>query len=248
LSRYPGQNANSARRASRRGARSALVAAVTLAVAGTAVAATNGWHPTIGDLANDGPASVSGAPVSPAFMNALGVLRREPTARDRSPAVELTLRTLNRYHVNAVHPDTVRYLAPGAGGAATILAVAGESEGFPNRDALCVYHPILAPPAGKLPTGFPEFCSDLEQVRSGMAFSGISGPGEEWIEGLVPDRVASVSILYEDGNERTVTVENNYYNAFRGSTGKVVDPPALSRVIWRDARGAVVPQLADIWG
>lgn len=228
--------------------RIAAVAVLGALLSGSAMAATGLWHPTIGDLANDGPASISEAPVSPALMNALGVLRREPTAQDRGPAVELTLRTLNSYHVNDVHPDTVRYLAPGAGGAATVLAVAGESEGFPNRDALCVFHPILAPPDGRLPTGSPEFCSDLEQIRSGAAVAMIGGPGEEWVEGLVPDQVASVTIRNGHGTQRTIAVKNNYYDAFRSPPGGIEESRLASGgIVWRDAQGAVIPQSAHLW-
>ena len=53
--------------------------------------------------------------VLPRFT-ALGVLRRDPGAQDRSAEVEATLRGLG--FVNGVRPDSVRYLGPGAAGEA----------------------------------------------------------------------------------------------------------------------------------
>jgi hypothetical protein len=230
----------------RRGPRLGLVVAATLAVAGTAVAATTGWHPTIGDLANDGPPSISQTPVPPGLRNALGVLRREPTAQDRSAAVEATLRGVSGYHVNELYPDSVRYLAPGAGGAATILAVAHGSETFPGRNAICVYHPIIASPAAGPPSGSPQACFNLREIRAGLAVSTIAGPRLLWTDGLVPDRVASVTVHYAGGLERTVSVRNNFYGTVRKSQG--AEEPFVSRVVWHEATGAVVPQPDSQWG
>jgi hypothetical protein len=118
------------------------VGAASLALAGTAMAATGVWNPEIGTEAPDsGPPTLSESAVSPAVTEVLGALRREPTDQDRGPEVEATLRTLGKsfgfahtsdpelgeflsyfeYGVKGVRPDSVRYLAPAVDDKATIL-------------------------------------------------------------------------------------------------------------------------------
>lgn len=226
--------------------RVAVTALAALAIGGTAAATTGIWHPTIGDYAHDGPPSISEDPVPASIMNSLAVLRREPTARDRGPSVEETLHSISSYHVNEVHPDTVRYLGPGAGGAATILLVAGESELFPHRDAICVYHPITPAPHGEPPSGSPEDCWRVAEIRSGKAVDTIEGPEGEWTSGLVPDRVASITLYYSDKVKKEFAVVNNFYADFRPSPGFA--EPVVTRITWHARNGAVIPQSADLYG
>jgi hypothetical protein len=215
-------------------------------VTGSAMAESGFWHPTIGDLAHDGPSSISESPVAPAVMNAIAPLRRPQTARDRAPDVEKALRTLSSYHLNGVHLDTVRYVAPGAGGQATILIVASESEGAPHHDAICVFNSYDFLFKGKTSVALSENCATPARIRDGLAVVGGGGPHVESIEGIVPDEVASVEVLNAHG-KTIVPVRNNFFFVFR-DPGYLEDFTLGKRgLVWRDAKGNVVPQPAEVW-
>jgi hypothetical protein len=202
-------------RLGRRGTRAAVIATATLALGGTALAATGGWKPLIGDLATDGPPRLTSTPVPPEIANALGVLRRQQTARDRSPAVEATLHQVSSYHVEGVRPESIRYLAPAVGGEAAIVFSAEESESidgpspyldpgsaapWAGGDPLCVF----SPPAGSE-------CFHLSTILKGEALWSEGGPSGGAMFGLVPDGVATVTGHFGDGRKIRVPVVNNYF-------------------------------------
>lgn len=179
----------------RRASRVLAAGVASLALGGTAMAATGVWDPAIGSDATDSsPPTISAAPVSSAMTDALGVLRRAPGVEDRGPEVEATLATLGRSfdqgslgrsYVKGVRPESVRYLGPGIEGGATILFSSEAAwqtfmdsterpESAPHTDLgdgdrVCVFRPQGSGPASPgVVQGVP-MCFDLDAVLAGNA-------------------------------------------------------------------------------
>jgi hypothetical protein len=241
-------------RASRRRTSRVLAAGVAcLALGGTAMAAVGVWDPGIGsDAAYSPPPSISTSPIPAAVTAEIGVLRREPDAADRGPAVEATLRELGSGTLVNIQPDSVRFLEESAPGEATILfSGAGRfgNEGD-NPGSVCVGLPGNSGESGGL-------CSGLGEIMAGEAFWAVqksylrhgketAGPGHA--EGLVPDGVASVTVTVGNGAERSVAVHDNYFRiAWDRSEAapSLEDLPTASQVTWHDASGAVIPKGAN---
>jgi hypothetical protein len=220
-------------RGGRRTRRAAVVALASLAAASSALAATGVWNPLIGDRTSSGPPTRSQSEVPAAARDALGVLRRAPDARDRGAAVQATLHDVGKAVVAGVRPDSIRYLAPAAGGAATILVSVeqGGLVGAPDpdhpatdvREPLCVYRPVVAD------GGSASACFDVAEIRSGHALATFGTDTSSLFYGLVPDGVASAVARFSDGTAKRIPVADNYVEI------RTEDGVRLTRIGWRDA-------------
>jgi hypothetical protein len=234
--------------AGRRAPRLAAAALACLAVGGTAMAATGAWDPLVGSSSD--PATLSETPVPSDLVAQLAVLRHAPTAQDHSVEVEATL--AGAEVPNGVRLDSVRYLAPGANGEATILLSGMD---FPTAydggqgEPLCVIRSV----AGDRSPDDP-LCFDFPELVSGHAyaveFSGALHTGTDvtlntgTAFGVVPDGVATVTAEFGSASERTVQVTNNYWEMpLSGSELMTAnDEFGIRHIVLRDAGGTVVPQ------
>jgi hypothetical protein len=249
--------------AATRASRIAAIGVACLAFGGSAMAA-GVWNPEIGTdspiegegsaLSGEGPPAVVTSPVPAAVTDALGVLRRDPTAQDRSAEVEATLAGVS--FVDRVRPDSVRFLAPGDRGEATIVLSAERSLDTEasksslafskEEEPICVFRPGAAG-YGHQSDVVPA-CFGLTQLLAGRAYTEEinSPPGRGLAFGLVPDGVASVTAEFADAPEVTVPVSDNYFevpmSGAQVGEGKGDFKGGVQRVVWRDADGALVPQ------
>jgi hypothetical protein len=216
--------------------RVAAIALAGLLVAGTAVATTGSWHPSIGDRSNPGPPTLSYGPVTRADTEVLGVLRRQPTALDRGPAVRETLHNVDRYHFAGVRPESVRFLAHGVGGQAAILVSVEEFEGKTDHP-LCVFQPVT-------PGGSAFGCYSLAEIRADLAMAVYGAPDRSIAYGLVPDGVAAVTAHFSRGRSRRGEVVNNYFHIGWGAgagAGGHLDPEAGWKSLdFENAAGKVI--------
>jgi hypothetical protein len=237
-----------------RSTRIAVAGLACLAFGGSAMAA-DWWDPGIGTdtliegdgsaLYGEGPATLARTPVPAAETEVLGVLRRDPTAEDRGAEVEATLAGVS--FVDRVRPDSVRFLAPGARGKATIVLSAErslETEIFHEMgDAICVFRPD---PVDRSPMDMMPACFSISFVLSGRGYAEElnNPPGRGLAIGLVPDGVASVTAEFLDAPEMTVPVKDNYFEIpmSAGQLGEAGLNRGIQRVLWRDANGDVIPQ------
>jgi hypothetical protein len=179
------------------------------------------WTPVLGD-ARRGHASISRSPVPAAQLRELAVLRRRPTAADRSPVVRSLLRYLGRESWHGVRVDAVRLLVR-HGSQATILVPVERLEGRPGmRDALC----LMSGPAG----GAGGTCGTLADLHK-HGYVGWPGPPF----GLVPDGVATVKLRVRGGRTITAPVRHNVYDVRDG--GFALQPP-----LWLDSDGHEIPR------
>jgi hypothetical protein len=127
----------------RRSWRAGLVVLGGVVFAGTAVAATGGWHPILGDDDRGHPRE-SQAAVPADQLALLEVLRREQTGADRGADVRAVLRLLGREEIDGVHTDGVRLLRRHPGGVTVLVPterVGRHDKGYPStvrREVLCV--------------------------------------------------------------------------------------------------------------
>jgi len=155
-------------------------------------------------------------PVPADQLAAFAILRRPPTAADRSPAVRELLRTVPATEVRGVHIDAVRVLAKR--GKYLTLLVPMERSSIPvMRDALCV---LTA-----LPDGTGMTCGTLADLRKHGSI-GFTIPAF----GLVPDGVARVKVRVRGGRTVTAPVRNNLY--VLDEREFPIQPP-----VWLDASG-----------
>jgi hypothetical protein len=240
------------------------VGAACLAFAGTAMAATGAWGPVVGSESH--PATLSDTPVPAELTAKLAVLRREQTPQDRSVEVEATLN--GGYVPEGVRLDSVRYLAPGPNGEATILLsgvrpsfsansllqVTLGPDGVSNRallvsrapapgtveEPLCVARPF---PGDRQAVAL---CFGLSMLMSGEAQAGqvdvASDEGTAF--GVVPDGVASVTAEFGSSPPVTVPVANNYWEVplSGAELSNANGESGVQHTVWRDAEGEVVPQ------
>ena len=223
-----------------RPARTVTAALACLAFSGTALAASGLWDPGFGSESPHGPIITAPAAIPAAMRQELGVLRRDPSARDRSPAIEAAVRKIGvspAFGVSGIRPDSVRYLAPGVGGIPTILLLAERA----NRHFDVTGEPICIFRSLGHPNENPATCFGLPEVIDGNATSfGFDLTKRiATVEGLVPDGVAAVRVKYR-GHELTDRVSNNYFYVeftIHGSDyWKYVHP----KVTWQGPGGAVV--------
>lgn len=240
------------RRRRRPSRRAGLLAVGALVVSGSAVAASGGWRPILGDDDRGHPQPARRT-VPAAQVAALSVLRRAQTGRDRGPEVQAILRLLPRTAINGVHTDAIRLLRQREDGV-TILVPAervGSRQISPTsirRDVLCVLTGVtttqtatVEDPTGRMrtiraPGGAGQICGDLRQLRT----TGIGASGTRTDKGfitgaLVPDGVASVIIRLRNDRHRTAKVHDNYYEI---NTGNELAPAWGVR--WLDTQGKTI--------
>jgi hypothetical protein len=242
----------------RRASRVVAAGFACLALGGTAMAATGVWDPVIGSAEIDGPVSTSATPVPQDITEALGVLRRDPTAGDHSAEVEATLREVA--FADGVRPDSVRFLAPGERGEATIVLSAKESSmSFEEPEPVCVFRPGVEG-YWHQDNAFSN-CVGLPALLSGRGYGeNLNFNNHTGLAfGLVPDGVASVTAEFPNAPDVTVPVADNYFEIpLSGSevgnyveesgpnaTGEGLSGAGISQVRWQDAGGAPVAQQPD---
>jgi hypothetical protein len=246
-----------------RGGRIAAIGLGCLAFGGSAMAATGVWNPGIGTdapfqgngspLSGEGPPAIVTTPVPGSMTEALGVLRRDPTAQDRGAEVEATLAGVS--FVDGVRPDSVRFLAPGDRGMATVVLSAEKSidtkllkdiTDGKEEEPVCVFRPGAAG-YGHVSDVVPA-CFGLSDLLAGRAYTEEinSPPGHGLAFGLVPDGVASVTAEFADAPDMTVPVSDNYFEVSMSGAqvgeGKGELKGGIQDVVWRDADGNPIPQ------
>jgi hypothetical protein len=220
--------------------RTGLLAVGALVATGSAVAATTGWQPILGDDHRGHPQAAH-ASVPTDQIAALGVLRRAQNEGDRSAGVEAILRYLSRHEINGVHTDAIRVLRRRADGL-TIL-VPAERVGD-KRIPASVHHHVLCVLTGVTITpsvtgvlgGVGQVCGDLRALRTtGIGASG-SHTDHGWVTGaLVPDGVARVVLRMRHHRYLAAAVRDNYYEI---NTGSELAPAWGVR--WLDAHGHTI--------
>jgi hypothetical protein len=208
-----------------------------LAFGGTAMAASGVWNPIVGS--NSDPATFSDTPVPTELTAALGVLRRDQTAQDRSAEVEATLDGAEV--PNGVRLDSVRYLAPAANGEATILLSGVDTAPYETEDEpICVARPFAGDPRAA------SVCFDLPMLMSDHAratYHDVASNSATAI-GVVPDGVVSITAEFGSAPDRTVPVTNNYWelDLSGAELGNANGESGVQQTVWQDADGNVVPQ------
>jgi hypothetical protein len=220
-----------------RPSRIVAVGLTCLAFGGTALAATGVWNPVVGD--SDNPATLSSTAVPAELTAALGVLRRDQTAQDRSAEVEATLNG-SEVLPKGVRLDSVRYLAPAENGEATILLSGMQAPSYEaGEEPVCVVRPF-----GDLPA--TSSCFDLPMLMSGRALAMFIDAtfNSGTAIGLVPDGVESVTAKFGSAPDRTVPVTNNYWelDLSGGEFSNANGESGVQQTVWHDADGNVVPQ------
>jgi hypothetical protein len=168
-------------------------------------------------------ATISRSPLPPDQLEALAILRRRPTAADRSAAVRRLLRQGSQ-GMRGVRVDAIRLLAPR--GAQTTILVPAERLAYRRGsplDVLCVVSGLDGRGSGGTCGTF----ADLHQHGY------IGWPGPPY--GIVPDGVASVKLRVRGGRTITAPVRDNVY---------VVDEDvfAIQPPVWLDVNGHVIPR------
>jgi hypothetical protein len=223
--------------------RTLLLAAGAIVISGSAIAATGGWHPILGDdhRGHPQPAKTS---VPADQLAALAVLRRDQTAADRSADVRRILRLLPRSEINGVHVDAIRLLRQRSDGATVLIPTEREGRhdtGYRSsllRRVLCVLTSVnRTPKPGQIPVGFSAggTCGNVSQLRiTGIVATVGSGHGYI-LGGLVPDGVIRVAIRLRHHRLINAPVHDNYYEV---NTGDEVAPGWPVR--WIDAHGRTI--------
>lgn len=202
------------------------------------------WTPVLGDD-HRGHATISRDPVPPDELAALAILRRPPTAADRSPQVRALLRFLGSDAGTGVRVDAIRLLAR-HGDRVTVL-VPIKRYGKPYRgllrsttvivDALCVMSTLPdkvsgnPPPGAHLGGGVGGTCG----ILTDLVRRGIGWPGPPF--GLVPDGVATVQLRVRGGKTVNAPVRNNVYDLTRQTNLFAIQPPR-----WLDKNGQRIHQ------
>jgi hypothetical protein len=160
-------------------------------------------------------------PVPGDLLATFAILRRPPTAADRSPAVRELLRTVPASEVRGVYMDAVRVLAQR--GRLLTLLVPMERTPLPaKREGLCVL--------SALTDGSGMTCGTLTDLRK-HGYIGWPGPPL----GLVPDGVASVRLRVRGGRTITAPVRDNVYAV--SDDVFAIQPP-----VWLDPNGHELPR------
>jgi hypothetical protein len=247
------------RRSWRPSRRVGLLAVGAVIATGSAVAATGGWHPVLGDDHRGHP-QVAHAAIPGDQTAAIAVLRRAQTDADRTPDVRAVLRMLGRGEINGVHTDGIRLLRTRRDGVTVLVPterVGRHDMGHPSsirRDVLCVMTSVRV--ASRAPTvvgrdgrsrtvrtaggGTGQSCGDIDELRTtGIGGAMASGHGF-FVNRLVPDGVARVVIRLRRHRTITVPVHDNLYEV---NTGDEL-PPGWG-VRWLDANGKKIEHRRD---
>jgi hypothetical protein len=246
------------RRGRRRGwrpsRRAGVIAVGALVASGSALAASGGWHPILGDDHRGHPRPAATA-LPAEQVAALGVLRRPQTNSDRGRDVQAVLRLLGSENTEGIHTQGIRVLKRRSDGVTVLIPTERTgTEDFPpsvQRNVLCVLTGTTAPPrtgpiGAKAPSAsgpikFPRgmsaggTCGHLRDLRTtGIRISTPSNDGYA-TGGVVPDGVARVIIRLRHQRLVSATVHDNYYEA---STGNELAPGWAVR--WLDAQGHTI--------
>jgi hypothetical protein len=216
------------------GRRLPIAVVAGLALAGTALAATHPWSPSLGDRRLGPPPAVSRLAPPASQLAILSVLRRTQTDRDRGAATANALRYLGRGG-SGVRTAYIRLLglsAPSQGIVLIPMERYSPGPGLVKRDALCVFY---AEPNGD---GGGKHCFDTSDVQNGRARASL-GVHQY---GLVPDGVAKVTALFAEGPLVETAVHDNFYDLIapraRGDAETIAADPAV--VSWQDKNGRPV--------
>ena len=225
---------------------SALVAGTALILAATAVAATEPWHPFLGDDLPSKPPPVTAETPPADQLDLLGVLRRQQTDRDRGPAAIAALRDVGG-GAEGVRTNYVRVLASKSARGAVVLIPVTSYNPVPKDlpiaprvtpNALCIYYPEPHVAGGA------KNCFSSKEVRAGRASASLGLVQY----GLVPDGVAIVTLTYQKGHSVSVPVRDNFYetNGPRESRDPELIPKRPESVVWADESGKQVGPPADV--
>jgi hypothetical protein len=185
--------------------RALVVMFATLGIAVPAVAATHAWEPLLGNPSADGNAPRIATDAIPAEQRQLlSVLRRDQTDQDHSAATLGLLEPLAPT-TDGVRLQGVRLLSAGPGDPpVALIPVAQLFKRFPSeggellaRDALCLTDESNV------------VCATTDQFKAG----GLTGFEGSYAYGLVPDGVAAVHVEFADGQSKSLTVHDNFYEA-----------------------------------
>jgi hypothetical protein len=215
----------------------AWCAAGAAIVSGSAVAATTGWHPILGDSDRGHPQEAR-APVPGDQRAAIAVLRRAQTDADRTPHVLAVLRLLVRAEINGVHVDGVRLLRTRSDGVTILVPaerVGRHDNGYQSsvrRQVLCVLTSTRFRPGTKGLSGAGQVCGTTADLRTTGIRMNMHTQNGWVVNGLVPDGVARVVIRLRRHHSVTAPVRDNLYEV---NTGREL-PPAWG-VRWLDADG-----------
>ncbi|MEV4421077.1 hypothetical protein AB0L40_14005 [Patulibacter sp. NPDC049589] len=206
-----------------------VTSAAVVSIGGAAVAGIAIWSPQLGHEDGNRP-SLGGTPVPADQRAALGVLRREQVAADRSAVAQRALVSFTRQY-QGIRPDAVRVVHRiGATDGIALVSVAdleqraGDARTPAARDALCAYTATGADAQNAA-------CFSLADVRQGRATQRLGDLS--W--GLVPDGVASVVVHRRDGSPSRIPVASNVFT----TDGTTIDP-ARPEVEWLGADGAAI--------
>jgi hypothetical protein len=239
--------------------RTLLIAAGAIVISGSAIAATGGWRPILGDdhRGHPQPARTS---VPSAQLAALGVLRRQQTAADRSPDVRRILRLLPRREINGIHIDAIRVLRQRSDGASVLIPTEREGShdpGYPSsiqRRVLCLFMGVTRTPRSSqvvshgqpstehLPGGVSAgaTCGNMQNLRTTGISLTVSSDRGFILGGLVPDGVERVVIRLRHQRLIKAPVRDNYYEI---NTGNEVAPGWPVR--WINAQGQTIDHSRD---
>lgn len=223
-----------------------LLAVAGVIASGSALAATGGWHPVLGDGKRGHPQEAH-VTVPKAQTAALGVLRRAQTDADRTPEVLTALRMLARGEINGVHTDGIRVLRRRPDGVTLLVPterVGRHDKGYGSsirREVLCVMTSTrlaardgsTTRSAGGLIVG--QGCGDLRQLRKTGIGGATSSAAGFVLNALVPDGVSRVVIRLRHHRTLTVPVRDNLFEI---NTGAEL-PPGWG-VRWLDAQGHTI--------
>lgn len=222
-------------------------------VATPALAVTQPWNPKPRQIVDrkgatpNGPVPTGRVSISndapPAEqLSLLGILRRPPTARDRSPRVASALNQLFD-GIAGLKIRFVRVLYDKPGHPLVLLIPAKRSSGPPPppgerqysvKNPLCVE---VVEPSG----GSGGSCQPTDTLTSGH----LTGSAGLFEYSVIPDGVASVVAHFHDGTRQTLPVHENFI-AFTGTQAKgSPGPPELPTSIdWLDSHQNKLPQTA----
>ncbi len=186
---------------------------ISVMAAGTAVAA-GVWTPTLG---TDGQIARSER-TSTWESSGLGVLRRAPTAEDRSERVERALKSLSSASVDGINVAGVRLLSSTDDGTLLLVPVDETGRGVAavqRKDQLCLVFVKRR--------GDSENCESVQTAEAdgikaflpGEAVPGArvkSGVNLSHHYGLVPDGVVRVEVSLQDGTTIGGAVDDNAYD------------------------------------
>ena len=211
-----------------------IIVTTSLLIAGTALAATQPWRPSLGDRRLGAPPAVSPNAPAKAELAILHVLRRPQTSSDRGRATTGALRFVGRGG-SGIKTDYIRLLglsAPSRGIVLIPMNRYSPGPGIVKQGALCV---IYSEPTAD---GAAKSCFDLDDIRYGRAVGSL-GLHQY---GLVPDGVAKVTALFAEGPVVEATVRDNFFDLTapqaRGESASIAANPAA--ISWQDAGGRPV--------